>query len=68
MREEAPALVPWAWGANACASVIASVGVLLISMQIGFRGTLVVSAVLYAMGYWIWRASLVSADGRRGSV
>ena len=61
LARETPALVPWAWGANACASVLASVAVVLLSMQIGFRGTLLVSAGVYALGYWIWRPSLPAA-------
>ena len=60
LESETPALVPWAWGANACASVIASLAVVLLSMQIGFRGTLLVSAAVYALGYLAWRRTVAS--------
>jgi hypothetical protein len=58
LRRETPALVPWAWGANACASVLASIAVVLISMQIGFRGTLLLCAAIYVLGYLALRRTL----------
>jgi len=58
LQRETPALVPWAWGANACASVLASIGAVLISMLIGFRGTLLLSAAVYVLGYLVWRRTL----------
>jgi len=61
LRAETPALVPWAWGANACASVLASLGVVLISMQIGFAGTLVATAAVYVAGYVTWRPTVAEA-------
>jgi len=61
LEAETPAFVPWAWGANACASVIASLGVVLLSMQIGFRGTLLVAAAVYWLAYLVWRPTLREA-------
>lgn len=60
LEREAPALVPWAWGANACASVAASLGVVLLSMQIGFRGTLLGAAGAYVLGYLAWRRTVAA--------
>jgi spermidine synthase len=58
LQAETPALVPWAWGINACASVLASLAVVLLSMQIGFRMTLMVAAGLYWCGYLCWRSTI----------
>jgi len=51
LQSETPALVPWAWGINACASVVAALAVILVSMQLGFRTTLLLPAALYWLGY-----------------
>ncbi len=58
LAAEAPAFVPWAWAANACASVVASLLVVLLSMQIGFRGSLLTAAATYAVAYVVWRPTL----------
>ncbi len=58
LQAETPALVPWAWGANACLSVIASLASVLVAMQVGFRVTLVLAVALYWAGYWAWRSTL----------
>lgn len=57
LARAAPALVPWAWGINGCASVIAAIGALLVAMAIGLRATLLLALALYALAAWIWRAS-----------
>ena len=54
LEREVPALVPWAWGTNACFSVVASLLCVLIAMQIGFRWTLILAAALYWVGYRAW--------------
>jgi hypothetical protein len=54
LKSRVPALVPWAWGANACFSVIASLASVLVAMEVGFRITLVLAAVVYWVGYWLW--------------
>ncbi|MFP4345760.1 MAG: hypothetical protein ACLFU8_13785 [Anaerolineales bacterium] len=48
LRHHAPFYVPWAWGVNGAASVIASVLSALLSLSFGFRAVLVVGAVCYA--------------------
>lgn len=52
----APALVPWAWGLNGCASVLAAIGALLLAMAIGLRATLLFALGLYVFAAWVWRA------------
>ncbi|MFC5579081.1 hypothetical protein ACFPOA_13790 [Lysobacter niabensis] len=52
----APAFVPWAWGLNGCASVIAAILAVLLAMAFGLRATLLVALALYAFAAWIWPA------------
>jgi hypothetical protein len=47
VRQTAPPLLPWALGVNGGASVIASVGAILLAMEIGFRAVLLVAAAIY---------------------
>jgi hypothetical protein len=61
MQAQAPALVPWAWGTNACFSVIASLASVLVAMQVGFRVTLVLAAALYIVAYLAWRGTVVES-------
>lgn len=56
LAREAPTFVPWAWGLNGCASVIAAIGALLVALEIGLRGTLLVALALYVLAVWTWRA------------
>ncbi len=44
-----PALLPWAWGVNGCASVLASVLATLLAMSFGFRVVLFCAAALYLL-------------------
>ena len=44
----APALVPWAWAVNGCASVAATVAASVLAMGIGFSRLIVVAVVCYA--------------------
>jgi hypothetical protein len=43
-----PALVPWAWGINACASVAGAVLASVLAIHAGFNAVLIVAVVLYA--------------------
>ncbi len=47
VSESAPALLPWAWGINGCASVVAAVTASLLAMHIGFTALLAVALGLY---------------------
>ena len=40
-------LVPWAWGINGCASVIAAILATLMAMHIGFTAVVVIAVALY---------------------
>jgi len=54
------ALVPWAWGVNGCASVLASPLAMIIAMQWGFVLTVAAAATCYAL------AGLVAAKAVGG--
>ena len=41
---------PWAWGVNACATVIGSILCVLLSIHAGFTTTLMVATVVYVVG------------------
>ncbi len=58
----APGQVPWAWGVNGAASVVAAVLAALLSLSWGFRWVLAAGALLYA-GAW----ALAPRGARRGS-
>ncbi len=46
--ERAPSLIPWAWGINGCASVIASIVAALLALEWGFRAVLLTGGLAYA--------------------
>jgi hypothetical protein len=43
----AEALVPWAWGINACASVVAAVLATVLAIHLGFTAVVVIALLLY---------------------
>ncbi|HZE56761.1 MAG TPA: hypothetical protein VE031_02795 [Chthoniobacterales bacterium] len=45
--QEAPALVPWAWGVNGFFTVIGTVAALILGMAFGFKAVLVIAALCY---------------------
>jgi hypothetical protein len=47
ISESAPGLVPWAWGINGCASVVAAVMASLLAMHFGFMTLLALALGLY---------------------
>jgi hypothetical protein len=49
------ALVPWAWGINACASVIAAVVATVLAIHLGFSAVIVLAVLLYAVAAVAWR-------------
>ena len=49
LGDRAPALVPWAWGINACASVVSASLATLIALHIGFTPVLGCALVLYVL-------------------
>jgi hypothetical protein len=46
-----PELNPWAWGINACATVMGAVLCILISSSLGFTMALLIGAVVYLIGW-----------------
>jgi len=56
LARTAPEFVPWAWGLNGCASVIAAILAVLLAMAFGLRATLLIALALYAFAAWIWPA------------
>jgi hypothetical protein len=54
LSREAPAFVPWAWGLNGCASVVAAIGALLLAIELGLRATLLFALALYLLAALAW--------------
>ena len=49
LGQTAPALIPWAWGINGCASVISAIVATLIAMQFGFTVLIFLALMLYVI-------------------
>lgn len=52
-----PELNPWAWGINACATVMGAVLCILISASLGFNTVLLFGAAVYLLGWLIFTFS-----------
>jgi len=52
ISQTAPALIPWAWGINGCASVISAILATLIAMQFGFTVLIFLAVILYGVAAW----------------
>ncbi|HEX5865067.1 MAG TPA: SAM-dependent methyltransferase [Casimicrobiaceae bacterium] len=48
-------LVPWAWGINACASVVAAIIATLLAIHVGFGAVVLVAVCLYALAAAAYR-------------
>jgi hypothetical protein len=46
-----PELLPWAWGINACATVVGTTTCMLVVSSFGFRAALLVGAAAYLVGW-----------------
>jgi len=55
-----PSFVPWAWGLNGCASVVAAILALLVAISFGLRATLMLGLALYLLAAWVGRRSIAS--------
>jgi len=62
LEREAPGLIPWVWGVNGAASVVASALAALLALSFGFRWVLMAGAACYA-GAWIM--AMMSLQERR---
>ena len=49
VSQNAPALVPWAWGINGCASVMAAVLATLLAVHFGFTAVVALALVFYGL-------------------
>jgi spermidine synthase len=49
LRADAPQFVPWAWGINGCASVLAAIMATLLAMTFGTRVVVLIAAALYVV-------------------
>ena len=49
LERRSPGLIPWAWGINGCASVVASVVAAMLALSAGFSWVLIAGAVCYAL-------------------
>jgi hypothetical protein len=54
-------LVPWAWGINACASVVAAILATLLSIHLGFDAVVLLAALLYVVAATVWRRRVGNA-------
>jgi hypothetical protein len=48
-------LVPWAWGINACASVVAAIVATLLAIHVGFGAVVLVAVLLYVLAAAAYR-------------
>ncbi|MGQ0578791.1 MAG: SAM-dependent methyltransferase [Betaproteobacteria bacterium] len=55
-----PALVPWAWGINACTAVAGAVLASVLAIHAGFNAVLIVAVVLYASTLMSFPAAVVT--------
>ena len=53
-----PALVPWAWGINGCASVLSAVLATLLAVAFGFSAVVGLAVALYLVAALVWRKPL----------
>lgn len=51
VRAAHPALVPWAWAVNGSATVVGTIGTVILSMNFGFSAVLVSAVVVYGLGF-----------------
>ncbi len=62
LEEQSETLIPWAWGVNGFASVIAAPTAILLSMSIGFNYVLLIGLGCYILAMltsWMWGARSV---------
>ncbi len=55
VKSEAPALVPWAWGINGCASVASPILASLLATHLGFSTVVLLALMLYGIAAAVFR-------------
>ena len=56
LAQARPALLPWAWAINGCASVLSVLLASLCAIHFGFRAAILVAVGLYVLAAIVWRA------------
>jgi spermidine synthase len=64
LAEDSEPLIPWAFGINGCASVVAAVLATLLSIHFGQTQVLIAALVLYGMAAWVSKAGLAGRTVR----
>jgi hypothetical protein len=59
-----PGLVPWAWGINACASVVGAVLGKFMAVSFGFRNVMFAACLMYVLALIIFQIGFRS-EGKR---
>jgi hypothetical protein len=54
LAPDAEALIPWAWGVNACASVVAAILATVLAIHLGFGAVVALAVALYAVAAVAW--------------
>ncbi len=54
LQQTRPHLMPWAWGINGCASVLSAILAVLLAIDIGFNGVMLLAVALYFIA-WLSR-------------
>jgi hypothetical protein len=57
ISQTSPALIPWAWGINGCASVISAILATLIATEFGFTVLIFLAIAFYCFAAWSFPAS-----------
>jgi uncharacterized membrane protein len=66
VSERAPALVPWAWGVNGCASVASAILATILAIHLGFTAVVAIAVVLYLAAAAVFHAPLAASGGEAG--
>ena len=51
LNDKSPALVPWAWGVNGCASVVSAVLAMVLAIQFGYSVVILLALLTYATAF-----------------
>jgi SAM-dependent methyltransferase len=63
----APAFLPWAWGINACVSVVAAALATLVAMHLGFMAVVVLALFAYLAAAWTFPRGPVAGSRAMGT-
>ncbi len=59
LGSDRPALIPWAWGVNGCASVVSAVLATLLAVHVGFSLVVLAALLLYLFAFVVFRKCYV---------